>query len=570
MLRSMLLATTLLLSGAMVAQTSFTESAVQHGITATYGLGLMGGGVSFHDFNNDGWDDITMSTADSLPLRFFENNGNGFTEVFPNITDSTEMKQINWVDFDNDGDKDLFFTSNGAPFRLYRNEGNLNFNDITGICGFDMANEPSFGGAWGDFDNNGYLDVFISNRSTSGIPNNHLYQNNGDGTFTDVSAQAGIEDSADISFCAAFLDYDRDGWQDIYIANDRNISPNKLYHNNGDGTFTDMGALSNTGVAIDAMSTTVGDYNYDGMLDIYVTNTYAGNAFFRNNGNGTFTDVADSNGTIFNSIGWGASFLDGDNDMDLDLYVSGMLNGDSSFLPSAYYEHWDVDSFFVPQGIGFAGDTVASFSNAIGDFNRDGYPDIAVLNHAPANLFLWENNGGNKHWLKVQLQGTVSNRDGIGAFIEVHANGRTLTRYTLCGEGYLAQNSGYEMFGLDTVTTIDSIKVFWLSGMVDVLTNPTVDQELLIIEGSTITSVQEAHQLPGVQCYPNPARERLTVTSESVVSTYEVIDISGRVVQQGTANAYRWNIATDALPSGYYLLTLQTERGVVPVKFAKQ
>ena len=137
-----------------------------------------------------------------------------------------------------------------------------------------------------------------------------LFRNNGDKTFTDVSIQAGILQDAYFSFCAAFFDYDKDGWQDIYVANDR-APLNQMYHNNGDGTFDEVGIATGTGVSVDAMSTTIDDANNDGHLDIYVTNTGAGNVFFENNGDGTFTDIAASNGTLMESVAWGAVFLDG-------------------------------------------------------------------------------------------------------------------------------------------------------------------------------------------------------------------------------------------------------------------
>ncbi|MCP4801292.1 MAG: VCBS repeat-containing protein, partial [Bacteroidetes bacterium] len=173
------------------------------------------------------------------------------------------------------------------------------------------------------------------------------YRNNGDATFTDVSSSAGISNLNHLSLCASFFDFNNDGWQDIYIANDRFTTSNILYKNNGNGTFTDVSSSSGSGITMDAMSTTIGDYNSDGFLDIYITNTSSGNYFLENNGDETFTNIASSNGTLFQSISWGAVFLDADNDSDLDLYVSGMRDGTSGQLPSAFYQN-DNGVFTIP------------------------------------------------------------------------------------------------------------------------------------------------------------------------------------------------------------------------------
>lgn len=468
------------------AQISFTESANNLGINTNYGLGNFGGGVSFCDFNNDGWDDITFASTNGNPIRFFQNNEGQFSEVYLGINENSETKQINWVDIDNDGDQDLFVTSNYGTTRLFENFGNTSFADITSTSGISISGGETWGASWADLDNNGYVDVFICYRDINGNLKNDLYFNNGNNTFTYSDATATQEDINDISFCSALFDYNNDGWVDIYIANDRTIYNNVLYRNNGNGTFTDVSAGSGADVSIDAMSTTIGDYNNDGWLDIYVTNTFAGNAFLQNNGDGTFTDLASTNGTLFESIGWGAVFLDADNDSHLDLYVSGMVSSllvDT--LASAFYHNDGSGNYTIPTGVGFETDTAESFSNAIGDIDNDGYPDIVVSNHSPDNHHVWKNNGGNNHWLKANLQGTVSNRNGIGSWIKVYAGGTTLFRYTLCGEGYLAQNSSSEFFGLENHTMIDSIVINWPSGLTDVYQNVTVDQDLLFIEGQS-------------------------------------------------------------------------------------
>ena len=224
-------------------------------------------------------------------------------------------------------------------------------------------------------DNDGDLDLFISNRDDTNYTEiNQLYRND-DGTFVDITATAGISNVPSLSFCSAFFDYDNDGDQDIYVANDKS-DMNILYQNNGSGSFVDVSIVSGAGIIIDAMSTTIGDYNGDGWFDIYVTNTTAGNQLLKNNGNGTFTNVALESGTEFLSVAWGSVFLDADNDADLDLYVSSVIDENSILLPSAFYENQGDETYQIPSGIGFANDTRESYSNAIGDFNNDGLPDL--------------------------------------------------------------------------------------------------------------------------------------------------------------------------------------------------
>ena len=465
------------------AQITFNDSAFALGVNSSYGQSYLGGGVSFWDFDNDGLDDITYATTAGEETHFYRNNGHNFTRVDLGINDTYETKQVLWVDFDNDGDYDFFATSISGLNKLYENNGNMIFNDITMSSGLFQENLYTYGAAFGDIDNDGDLDLYISHRDAlTKDQRNYLYLNT-DGFFTDITESAGLYLGNDLSFCASFFDYDNDGDQDLYVANDKYTKSNKLYRNNGDLTFEDVSFSSGAGVIIDAMSTTIDDYNADGWLDIYVTNTSAGNYHFRNNGDGTFTNVAEELGTAFYSVGWGAVFLDADNDSDLDLYVSGELTGSDQRLPSAFYRNND-GVYDIPVGIGLEGDRRRSFGNAIGDADNDGDVDIIVMNDSETN-FLWRNNSiNNNNWLKIRLAGTISNSAGIGSKIEVFAGGKLQYGYTLCGEGYLGQNSAYEFFGLKDATQADYVKVTWLSGVVDMIEDVTANKSYSIVEGS--------------------------------------------------------------------------------------
>jgi ASPIC/UnbV protein/type IX secretion system substrate protein/VCBS repeat protein len=552
--------------GFCFGQLSFQDNATSLGVGVSYGVSTWGGGVSFYDFNNDGWDDLTFATTNGVEVLFFENNkDNTFSLIDLGINDIYRTKQVTWVDYDNDGDKDFFATSISGLNKFYRNDGNLSFTDISLTSGLFTTNLYTYGASFGDIDNDGDLDVFIANRDDiTENQRSYLYRND-NGFFVDITESAGLSLSNELSFCSAFFDYDNDGDQDLYVANDKLPNINRLYQNDGTGNFTDVSVFSLAGIAIDAMSTTIDDYNNDGWFDIYVTNTPDGNYHLRNNGDGTFTDVAADVGTGFYSIGWGAVFLDADNDADLDLYVSGMTDGTNGNLPSAFYENQGDDTYLIPTSIGFANDTRVSFSNAIGDFNNDGYPDIVVMNDTDNN-FLWENTTTNSNnWLKIKLQGVTSNRDGIGSKIEVFTNGKSQYRYTLCGEGYISQNSDTEIFGAGTATNIDYVKVTWLSGVVDILNNVTPNQTLTIVENSTLSSKEFDKNTFII--FPNPTSGivniKSTINQDFILTIFDAI---GRKISSKAYININKSINVNDLSNGVYFFSFNTEKGEITKK----
>jgi hypothetical protein len=551
-------------SNDLKGQIQFTEAANALGCgNSTYGTGSLGGGVSFFDFDQDGWDDLTLASGVGLPLRFFKNNNGSFVEVDLGIHNTFETKTVQWVDFDNDGDYDFFVTANLDHNQLYENDGQMQFTDITVQAGLFIENHFTYGSSWGDYNNDGWLDIFVaSHLEIFAGDSSLLYKNNGDGTFTEVSQDAGILQDSFLSFCAAFFDYDKDGWQDIYVANDRD-PVNHMYHNNGDGTFTETGLATGTDFSIDAMSTTIDDANNDGWLDIYVTNTGAGNLFLENNGDGTFTNQAHLNGTLMESVAWGAVFLDGENNGFKDLYVSAMVDDPLVALTAAYYNYDGVGLYTIPTGVGFDDDHAVSFSNAIGDINNNGFPDIAVVNYEPSEMFLFQNECAPTHnWLKVKLEGVISNRQGIGSWIEISVNGDKQYNYTLCGEGYLGQNSAYEFFGIGAATEIDYVKVNWLSGQEDVVVNPAINTPMTIVEGSTL-DIEDQLKTPRLRLYPNPTEGLVTVRiSEALLgSRMQLMDISGRSLFSSELNWEEATLSLDSFSAGVYFVTLQN-RGV--------
>ena len=539
-------------------QISFQDQASARGVGETCGIINYGGGISFYDYNNDGWDDITLATENNENLKIFKNTQDGFfipdTALIP--FNNFQQKQVLWVDFDNDGDNDLFITSTTNGNRLYRND-TVELVDVTVSSGLPLDNLYTFGASWGDYNNDGFLDVFICNRDLSLQIPNYLFKNKGDGTFVNVSMTSGIGSGSHLSLCAAFFDYNNDGWQDIYVSNDKIQTVNLLYHNNGDGTFAEMGEVSGTNVAIDAMSTTIGDYNNDGWFDIYVTNGPNGNVLFKNNGDGTFTNMAEDSGTTFNSSAWSSVFLDAENDGDLDLYVSSESSGiNPEYLPAAFYENLGNNTFTVLNNGSFNNDNRESYSNAIGDIDNDGYPEIVVSNSSNEDLFLWKNlTTTTNNWLKVKLQGVTSNRQGVGSRIEISVNGQEQYRYTLCGEGYLGQNSGSEFFGLSSNLVVDYVKVTWLSGIEDVFYDVPVNQTLNIVEGSTL-SVYENQFVPVVK-FKNPISDKLLVISSQEINEYEIYDELGKTIINKVNDGVTLDVDIGFLESGLYFCKLK-------------
>jgi hypothetical protein len=497
-----------------------------------YYLEPTGAGAAFFDYDNDGDLDIYFVNGANLPgatseepprNTLYRNNSDG---TFTDVTDIVGVGDTNYGfgccvgDYDNDGYQDLYITNFEANV-LYHNNGDGTFSDVTEKAG---VGDERWGSscAFADYDNDGDLDLFVSNYvvfnleenpvcSTRGIrvycgPETYegvpdiLYRNNGDGTFTDVTKSAGLYDSGK-GFGAVWGDYDNDGDLDLFVAND--TTPNFLYRNNSDGTFTEMAmmagvALSESGMAFNGMGANFGDYDNDGYLDIIVTNFQDQTTnLYRNTHDGFFFDV-----TFVSGIGertlpyleWGVDFCDFDNDGDLDIFTANGHVDDNieQFDPIGKYNQ--QNQLFRNNGDG----TFSDISNmagpgllikkvsrgaAFGDYDNDGDIDILVTNvNQPPNLL--RNDGGNKNnWLMIKTIGVKSNRDGIGARITVSANGKRQIREIKSGSSFLCQSDMRAFFGLGKVDTVDFVEIHWPSGIVEKLENVKANQIITIVEG---------------------------------------------------------------------------------------
>ena len=466
--------------------------------------GFLGAGVSFADFNNDNIDDLTFGHH-AGQIRFYQGDGVWFEEIQLNIVnDLNETKSVLWADIDNDGDQDFFITNRNASNKLWLNDGGMQFTDVTSSCGISTSIiTKSYGASFGDYDNDGYIDLYICNFHSSIIDiENELYHNNGNGTFTEVTAIAGVGNGFQQSFQSTWIDIDKDGFLDLHVINDRPNQQNSFYHNNGDGTFTDVASDWGVNISVWAMSSTFGDYDRDGDLDLYVTNSLDGNVLLSNNMNegGGFIDVTDIEAVQVNQICWGACFIDHENDSWLDLYVASGMNTFTDYpavfdqygvQPNAFYSSSGDSSMLyisteTPQAEQY------SFAIAKGDFNNDGFPDL-VSHQIGEYASVISSTPNENHFLKVMPQGTSVNRDAIGAEVMVyHSEGLNTGVNTVnvdvvfCGDKYLSQNSRHLHFGLGTSSQIDSVVVQWPGAGVESFHGLSIDTSIVLIEGSSL------------------------------------------------------------------------------------
>ncbi|MBO3117362.1 VCBS repeat-containing protein [Winogradskyella sp. DF17] len=564
----------------LYGQINFVDQAELIGLSQATGTSNFGGhGISYADFDDNGLDDITLASGNGVPVRFYKNiEGFVFAEVdlLATLNYDYRTRSVVWVDFDNDGDKDLFLTSDTDGNRLFQNQNGV-LTDITVAAGFPLENLFTYGASWGDIDNDGCLDVYLSNRIGGTNITNYLFKNNCDGTFSEVTTSVGLSNTPYITFCSAFFDFNNDGWQDLYVANDK-FEQNYLYKNNGDGTYTDVSVSSGTNIVMDAMSVTIDDFNSDGFFDIYITNTpqeistpLPGSVLLRNNGDETFSNISLSSGTVVDSYCWGANFIDADNDTDLDLYVNSQYTGDNGFASYAFFTNSGDETFAQPSNVGFDTNTYRSYSSAVGDYNNDGLMEIVVNNEDNQKPSLWENIANNtNNYLAVELEGVIGNRDGTGSVIEIAINGAKQYRYTLCGEGYLSQNSTKKIFGLGTNTTVDYVKVTWLSGIVDIIYNVTANQTLNIVEGSATLSIGE-NIISRINYYPNPVKNSLTLRAgNDTIKDVKIFNLLGQEVLQTRPNALISEIDMSHLQTGVYIVKINSAAITETVRVIKQ
>ncbi len=473
------------------AQT-FKNVAADHGIdVVNEDPYRYGGTVSFYDFTQNGWDDLTFA-IDNDSVRFFVNEEGTFREIPSFIYADGKIQQLLWVDYNNNGHLDLFVTFFEGPYKLYENDGDFNFTDVSEEAGLTPYVSRFWGASFGDYNRSGYLDLYICNyefRYEAGDHSrtNQLYRNNGDGTFTNVTIEAGVGDSTQNTFQSVWLDYNNNGWPDLFVINDLGDNVNALYRNNGDGTFTNVAEEAGFALQVhNPMSISVGDFNNNGFADIYISNAgvnHTHGLLLVNNGDETFTESATEYGVDLMEWAWGTTWIDYNNNSYRDLFVATGWHG---LVTSYFYENLEGESFREANHLFLDNLTATSMTVARGDFTNNGYYDLVVHNVAPDTAFLWENSGGDNNYIKLTPKGTISNSMAVGSKIEVFTDGKKFIEYTFCGENYMGQSSQHQIFGLGQSTIVDSVKVTYTSGHTDVYYNLNVNSHYYLTEGETM------------------------------------------------------------------------------------
>jgi enediyne biosynthesis protein E4 len=530
----------------------FRDIAAQAGLTAShissrekyYVIESMSGGIGLFDCDNDGKLDIVMVNGSTVE-RYRQSGGDPLVTLwhqdanlkFTDITEKAGLTRKGWgmgvavADFDNDGNLDLFVTGYGGN-ALYRNRGNCTFEDVTDKAGV-RGSGFSTGAAWADYDRDGNVDLFVSRYvhvdmndlpafgSTKfcqfkGAPvqcgpwgmegeTDLLYHNRGDGTFEEVSKKAGVGDPEKYyGLGATWGDYDNDGWPDLFVADD--ATPNHLYHNNRNGTFTDEAmvggiALNGEGQALGSMGVTWGDYDHSGRLSMFITEfADQPNTLYRNEGTRGFEDIAMLSRLGQPSlplVGWGTAFFDMDNDGWLDLFVAcghvypqmDNVKGSAAYAqPMLLHRNLRNRTFEeASKAAGLADMPLKSRRGAaFGDLANNGNIDIVVLNVGePPSLLLNTNKTAN-HRALFHLLGTKSNRAAIGARVTIHAGGMTQFDEVRGGGSYLSQNDLRLHFGLGSAAKIDLVEVRWPTGKTESFKDVAADKIYGIIEGQGI------------------------------------------------------------------------------------
>jgi hypothetical protein len=457
----------------------FTNVTEQIGLQENTPQSSLGSGITVVDFDKDGWDDFFIVRAYTGVSFFHNQQGSGF-ELHVIYSTSDELNALVCGDYDRDGDSDVFLTARVGQNRLFRNDGWLQFTDVTTQAGVVVAGTLALcgGASWGDYNSDGWPDLYVCRYSAG---DNYLFHNNGDGTFANVAQLTGTAYGHAASFQAVFLDIDFDLDQDINLIVDR-IPRDALYINDGNEVFTDLGPLCGYPLNLCSMNNAVEDYDHDGDWDIYVTNEEAGGNFlFENDGALNFTNVAPEKGVQTFAACWAGVWIDAENDTWSDLYVC-TENGSPTVINKFYTQvggdFTEVENFadnHVPQ---------ISYSAAKGDFNRDGYADLIVGNNSNSPVQMYYNNGGANHSITLTLQGTVSNLDGYGAWIEYWiGNERIIRLLSGGGEVYFSQDSQRLILGAGQADVIDSLNVHWPSGIIDHFEHIPADYWFHAIEG---------------------------------------------------------------------------------------
>ena len=560
--------------------TSFLVSTLGHGqiqfadVTNQSGLAFIGKnyGASTVDYNQDGWEDVFAISHDQ-PCRLYQNNGNGtFTDVAPalGIDYVGTPNAAGWADVNNDGFLDLLIANRNENNVFYLAKEDGSFVEHTFLSGL-LSGGQVRALLFSDVNLDGLIDIYLARINRENI----FYLNVGNGQFINFTSASGALDSQ-ISMGAVFFDYDNDGDPDLYLTHDAD-QPNILYQNDGNGFFTDVSEGSGANIGTNGMGVDVADVNQDGWLDIYVTNL-SYNSLLINNGDGTFYETGQDAGVGDPGMGWGCTFLDVNNDGWQDIYAA----NDSYFAPLAnilYQNQQDLTFTIVSEGSPLEsmqpGYGVASL-----DFDNDGLIDIYLTNYVgeKGNQLFRNDYSELGNWVKLNLQGTASNRNAIGARVTLEANNMVLVDEILGTSGYATQNSFILHFGLGLYEQVDRLTIRWPNGLEETFEGLPVNANYNFVEGegAFTTSVNEqlAKEIE-VNILPNPFSEQINIeVNENDITEISVLDIYGKVLKykklEIPMNNYQLFMEKNAFPTGIYFLKINAENKLKTIKIIKK
>lgn len=509
-------------------QTTFVDVTEQAGINHQFMVyeGTFGGGATVFDLNNDGFQDVYITSGTATDVLYLNNGDGTFTNIYEQsglvITKNYVTQGVVSADVNRDGFRDLFITTINttdgsqviprAKNLLFLNNGDATFRDVTKEFKLDDLNSFSTGASFGDVNADGYPDLFVGNYfqefqgklgvlkdativSANQTAKGYLLINHGGKYFENEYEDYGLGHKG-FGFGAVFTDFDNDGDQDLLVNQDFGYKavPNFLYENlYPKAQFKDVSKETGMDLKINAMGAAVGDYDNNGFMDYFITNIKF-NWFMQNSGNGTpLVDRAKELNTYNFAISWGANFADFDHDGDVDLFVAnGDLNPNCTPMPGFYYENENASFTEKARDMGIA-DYGVSRGSVTFDIENDGDLDLLIVNQKPIFKYpvpsvtrLYRNDSTIGNWLKVQLQGVDSDKNGLGARIKVKANGTEMIReIDGGGSSHLSQNSTIAHFGLATIEKIDEIEVTWVGGKKQTVKDIPANQLLTIIEIET-------------------------------------------------------------------------------------
>lgn len=541
-------------------------------------------GVALADYDKDGWLDVFIAKSGG-PNRLYRNLGN---LQFQNVASAAGVAAVGdnrvgaWADYDNDGFVDLFAASTSAYY-LYRNRGNGTFEEVANALGLKPSTNIC-AAMWSDVENNGRLDLYTANL----LAENAFFLHLAGGTFRNDISAAGLLDPDEPSMGGAFGDYDNDGDRDLYLVHDAR-KRFRLYRNAGYGSFSNVAYDARVDYAGQGMGTTFADFDNDGWLDIYVTNLDT-NAIFFNNGNGTFTNTTMSSGVGDRGMGWGIVVLDYDNDMWQDIYVVNGSNFPPLFLDNVLYRNLGNRKFEIVTNQAGVSSKLDGWCGAAGDLNNDGYQDMVITNWTGECLQTFINKGGPNHYLKIGLTGTQCNRYAIGARVKVIANGVQQIRELSGGAGYMSQDSPILHFGLAQATKADVVEISWPGGRTERYLDVPADRQVNYVEGQVTAVVASPLALPTSMklhpSYPNPFALHASSSRTEMAIAFElpsasaveiaVFDVQGRRVatlfdglKNSGAHRVIWN-GRDALSNfvsaGIYFVQMKSGAQVLKQK----